>query len=157
MAEKHLVVHGALCRCQFGTVPDKLCVRSHNKEFANDRDGTKKLLASTREIGPATFEKNTFGSCAKMNNSPCKAVVQSWKDFYPKLTLYHKGKPLTEDSKAVCPIGGAACISILWHGQSAELSASQVKKSDKQSCATLNPLLDMEEVKRELEDTAYYH
>lgn len=157
MAKKHLVVHGALCSCRFGTLPDTLCVRSHSREFANDRGGMEKRIASTKETGPATFERNSFGTCAKLNNSPCKVVVQAWKNFYPGMTLYHGGKVLTEDSKAVCPAGGSACISILWHGQAAELSASQLQKSDKQSCATLNPLLDMEEMQQQPEDSRYYH
>jgi hypothetical protein len=46
MAEKHLVCHGAICMCNFGATPDKLSVKSHKKEFINDKDGSKKMIAS---------------------------------------------------------------------------------------------------------------
>ena len=37
MAEKHIVVQGAMCKCQFGQAPDKIKVLSHKKEYANDK------------------------------------------------------------------------------------------------------------------------
>jgi hypothetical protein len=45
-----------------------------------------KLMATHVDIGP-TFEKNTFGSCKKMNNNPCQAVVTQWSGYYEKITL----------------------------------------------------------------------
>jgi hypothetical protein len=44
MAEKHIVVQGAVCKCQFGQVPDTIKVLSHRKEYANDKDASKKLI-----------------------------------------------------------------------------------------------------------------
>ncbi len=41
MAEKHIVVQGATCKCQFGQAPDKLKVFTHQKEYANDKDASK--------------------------------------------------------------------------------------------------------------------
>jgi len=32
MADKHLVCDGALCKCKYGTIPDKLKVLTHQKE-----------------------------------------------------------------------------------------------------------------------------
>lgn len=156
MSEKYLVVQGALCKCSYGTAPDKLKVLSHQKEYANDSSGSKKLLASTKDIGPATFEANMFGTCAKMNNNPCKAVVQEWKGYYDKITLTHKGKVLTEDSKAICPVGGNACIEVVWHGQTVAAGASGLAKTDKRAHAALNPLINTEEIQDELDETPDY-
>ena len=157
MADKHVVVQGAMCKCQFGTVPDKLKVLSHTKEYANDSDGTKKLIASTKEIGAATFEKNCFGSCAKMNNNTCKAVVQEWTKYYEKTILNNKGKILTEESKAICPVAGSPCIEILWHGQTGSVSNGSVSKTDKRLHAQQNPLVDTEEIQEEMNGANYYN
>ncbi len=81
MAGKHLVVDGAMCMCNFGTSPDNLKVKTHQQEYANDKDGAAKYIASTKDIG-STFQKNSFGSCAKQKNNPCTAVVTEWKGFY---------------------------------------------------------------------------
>jgi len=129
MAEKHLVCDGAMCKCTYGTTPDKLKVLTHTKEYINDPKGSKKLTASTKDIN-ATFEKNTFGSCAKQNNKPCQAVVTEWKGFYDKITLTHGGKVLLEDSKATCPVGGAGCITIIFHGQKAAVTQHNKEKAD---------------------------
>ena len=123
MSSKHAVVHGATCTCQFGDFPDKLMVLSQMKNYANDDSGSKKLLASTMDIGPATFEKNTFGLC-KMQPmgstfKPCQIVVTKWDGAYENVILSNQGKILLEDSKGTCPIGASPCISILNHGQTA--------------------------------------
>lgn len=68
MAEKHIVVQGAVCKCQFGQLVDKIKVLSHKKHYANDKDASKKLIVTTNEIGGATLEKNTFGNCPKNGN-----------------------------------------------------------------------------------------
>ena len=94
MGEKSIVVQGASCKCQFGTAPDKLKVLSHTKEYANDKDASKKLIATTKEIGATTFEKNSFGSCKKMNNNPCKPSITEWKGFYAAVTLSNDGQIL---------------------------------------------------------------
>ena len=138
MADKHLVCEGALCKCTYGTMPDKLKVLTHSKEYINDPKGQSKLTASTKDIN-ATFEKNTFGSCAKQNNKPCQAVVTEWTGFYNKITLTHGGKALLEDSKATCPIGGADCIAIIFHGQMAEITQQNKDKGDDDVLAHLYP------------------
>ncbi len=156
MAEKHVVVQGALCKCRFGTAPDHLKVLSHAKEFANDDGGVKKLVASTKEVGAATFEKNCFGSCAKMNNNLCKAIVQEWTDYYEKTVLNHQGKILTEESKAVCPVAGSPCIEIIWHGQTASVTKSSAAKSNKNLHAQQNPLVNTGEIEDEMNGMYYY-
>lgn len=141
MAEKHLVCHGAVCQCNFGSAPDKLSVNTHQKEYINDADGSQKRIATDKDIAK-TFQANTFGTCAKMNNNPCQVTVTQWKGFYEKTTLANGGKILLEDSKATCPIGGPDCIKITFHGQVAEVSATNVKNSKPEVVSALNPLVE---------------
>ena len=90
MSEKHVVVHGATCKCKFSETPqtDKLKVLSQTKEFANDKDVSKKLIATDKEIGQ-TLEKNSFGKCklqpTSSGNLPCQAVITKWNDVYEKV------------------------------------------------------------------------
>lgn len=154
MGAKHLVCHGALCMCNFGSAQDKLVVNTHSKEFINDADGAEKMIASTKDINK-TFEKNTFGSCSRQNNNPCQAVVSEWKGFYEKVTLENSGKILLEDSKATCPIGGPDCIKIEFHGQTAQVSKRNAEKMDPEVHNSLNPLVDLEEITEE-ETPDYY-
>jgi hypothetical protein len=153
MGSKHMVCHGAICQCNFGATPDKLVVSSHQKEFINDQDGSKKFLASSKEIGAAVFEKNTFGPCQKQptpgGNKPCQAVVQEWSGVYEKITLSNKGKILLEDSKATCPIGGPDCIKITFHGQVNAPAPSSVKKANKEVMQVLNPVVNRDDFEEE--------
>lgn len=144
MSEKHLVCQGALCRCNFGTTPDKLKVLTQSKRFINDKEGGQKLMATNKDIGK-TFEKNMFGNCAKLNNNPCQVSVTQWSGFYKKITLEeNSGNALLEDSKATCPIGAPDCITIINHGQTAEVSQQNVKNADKEVLAEVFPFMDLE-------------
>jgi len=145
MPDKYIIVQGATCQCNFGSAPDKLKVLSQKKEYANDGNGAFKLIASTKDIG-STFFANTFGSCAKQNNKPCTTVVTEWTAFYDKTTLTNGGKVLVEDSKATCPIGGAGCIKVINHGQSAEVSKEQVQKAEPKLQKALNPAVDPKKI-----------
>lgn len=141
---KHFVVQGALCLCKFSETPmtDKLKVKSHTKEYANDAEGKDKLIASTMEIGQ-TLEKNTFGNCKLQPTGssymPCQAVITKWSGFYEKVTLSNKGKILLEDSKATCPVGGPDCITIKNHGQKSELTQQNLDNADDDVLAILYP------------------
>lgn len=148
MAEKHLVVDGAMCMCDFGTTPDFLTVLTHKREYANDKEGTTKYIASTKDIG-STFKKNCFGSCAKQRNNPCTAVVTEWKGFYENTTLTNGGKIILEDSTATCPIGGAGCIKIKKHGQTAEPNSQSFKHAEPKVSRVLNPAVDPRELTEE--------
>lgn len=143
MAEKHIVVQGATCKCQFGKTPDKLKVLSHQKEYANDKHANKKLIATTKDIGTATFEKNTFGSCAKMNNGPCKPNITVWEGFYKDEQLSNGGYVLLEDSKASCAIGGMPCVEITDHGQVSEPNQQNFSNAKPAVHAQLNPMADI--------------
>lgn len=143
MSEKHLVCQGAICRCNFGTTPDELKVLTQSKRYINDKDGSQKLIATHMDIGK-TFEKNTFGNCAKLNNNPCQVVVTQWSGFYEKIILQdNSGKVLLEDSKATCPIGSPDCITILNHGQTAEASKKNVENADEEVLAELVPFVNI--------------
>ena len=145
MSEKHLVCQGALCRCNFGTAPDKLKVLTQSQRYINDKSGSQKLMATSKDIGK-TFEKNMFGNCSKLNNNPCQVSVTQWSGFYKKITLEENGgNALLEDSKATCPIGSPDCITIINHGQTAEVSKQNVKNADKEVLAELFPFMDLTE------------
>lgn len=148
MSEKHLVCHGALCQCNYGTAPDKLMVKTHQKEYINDADGTEKLIATDKDIAK-TFEKNNFGSCSKLNNNACQVSVTEWKGFYEKTTLEHGGKILLEDSKAACAIGGPDSIKITFHGQVTQTSGSNVSNTKPETMEAINPMVAASEMKED--------
>ena len=138
MSKKHLVCHGALCKCQFGTAPDKLVVLTQKKIYINDEKSSEKLVATTMELGP-TFEKKTFGTCA-MTNSSCVPNITLWDGFYDKVTLPNQGNPLLEDSKGTCAIGGTPCVEILFHGQVAEATPVNEQNTDEELVPLINAL-----------------
>lgn len=149
MAEKHFVVQGATCQCNFSVEPkiDNLKVKTQSKHYANDKDSSDKLIATDKDIGQ-TLEKNTFGKCKKQPNGsgdflPCKAVITKWSGVYEKVTLSNQGKVLLEDSKATCPMGGPDCIVIKNHGQVAEISEKNVKNTEPETSAQIFPGIDL--------------
>lgn len=133
------------------TGSDKLKVLTHQKEYANDKAASKKLIVTTKEIGGATFEKNTFGNCTKMGGPPppCKIMVTEWQNFYDKVQLSNGGFIIVEDSKAVCAVAGTPCIEIIDHGQRAEAGSQNFKNADKDVQQQINPLVDAEEMRKE--------
>lgn len=146
MSGKHLVCQGATCQCNYGTTTDKLKVLTQSKRYINDKEARTKLLATHKDLG-STFEKNTFGSCAKQNNKPCQAIVTAWSTYYDKITLAdNKGNALLEDSKGTCPIGGTDCIRIINHGQTAEITQSNIDHADQEVLTELFPLVNLKEL-----------
>lgn len=153
MAVKEKVVHGALCKCQFGTTPDKLAVLTHQKWYANDKDGKEKLIATHKDIG-LPFQNKTFGSCKKMNNAPCVPSVIKWEGYYEK-EKYNPpgGYVLVEDCKATCAVSGTACIEFLKSGQIGQPTKKNMKNADDELQAHVNPLVNMKEMnKKDLYD-----
>ena len=151
MSEKHMVVQGAICKCTLSVEPktDVLKVKTQSKHYANDKDGAKKLLATTKEIGK-TLEKNTFGKCKKQPSGsdylPCLVQITEWSKFYEKVTLSNDGKILIEDSKATCSRGTPESIEIIDHGQIAAPSEQNFKSANPDVQNRINPLLDLAEV-----------
>jgi hypothetical protein len=148
MSEKAIVVQGAMCKCQFGQAPDKMKVLSHKKEYANDSGGSQKLIVTSMEIGPATLEANTFGSCPKSGSPPppCKPVITEWKDCCKDIRLSNGGYIVLENSKAVCAIAGTPCIEIIHHGQMGVPCLQNVDNVDKDVQGQLNPMVNPEEM-----------
>ena len=158
MSEKHIVVQGATVKCKFSVEPktDVLKVKTQTKHYANDKEGSEKLIATTKDIGQ-TLGANTFGKCKMQplpfgQYKPCQAVITEWSAFYEKVTLSNQGKILLEDSKATCPIGGPDCIEITKHGQKAAVSKQNVKKANPVIHSQLNPLVNMAELQETMED-----
>lgn len=146
MAEKRLIVNGAICMCNFAPKPDKLKVLTNTKEFANDSDGSRKAIATTLDIA-ATFESGTFGPCSKrLFSPPCVAMITEWSGFYDQVQLSNGGYPLLEDSKATCPIGGKDCIIIVFHGQTDEITPQNVANADPAVTQILNPTAKTENI-----------
>ena len=135
MSEKYIVVHGATCQCKFSVAPqtDELKVLSQKKDYANDKEGTKKLIATDKEIGQ-TLVKNSFGKCKLQPSGksflPCMATITKWSNVYEAVVMSNEGKILKEDSKATCPIGGPDCITIVNHGQKTEGSIQNIKNAN---------------------------
>ncbi|GAA4107067.1 hypothetical protein GCM10022393_02010 [Aquimarina addita] len=158
MSKKFVVVKGAQCECKFGDSPDALKITSHSKYYASDKNGADKLIATTMELGGATFQSNTFGKCKLQptgsSYKPCQIVVSKWIGFYQDVELGNGGKILVEDSKAVCPISGSPCISITDHGQAAEGSVSSGNE-DQQVQQQLNPLSNPTEQPSELKQIQF--
>lgn len=149
MSEKHVVVQGAECECQHGDMPDKLKVASHSYEYANDKDGSEKLIATTLEIGQP-FEKNTFGNC-KLQPTPsgyktCQPNITEWQDFYEDVIMKNGGNILLEDSMAICAIAGSPCVKVTDHGQVTEAGEQNMKNADEDTSAQLNPLVNPSEI-----------
>jgi predicted chitinase len=138
MAEKHFVVQGAACKCNFGSAPDKLKITANDRDYINDGDGSAKPIASSKDIGQP-LEAKTFGSCS-VTRSSCSPAITQWQGFYEKVTLTNGGKILTEDSKAICSVSGSPCVSILFHGQTAAVNSAHFDKVQVETMAALNPM-----------------
>jgi len=150
MSTKHLVCQGAICKCQFGELPDTLKVLTHKKHFINDKDAKEKLVATTADTG-MTFEKNTFGQCKLQpmgpgSFKPCQPVLQQWTGHYEKIKYeINSGNPLLEDSKGICAISGSPCIEIIFHGQTAEPTQKNIDNTRDEVLTELMPFVDIKE------------
>ncbi|RAV30763.1 DUF4280 domain-containing protein [Sinomicrobium soli] len=142
MSSGKIVCQGALCECRYGDFPDTLQVVSKHKEYVNESDGSDKMIATHMDVGQP-FEKKTFGQCKLQPTpggyKPCQVQVAEWQDFYEKVTLSNGGKVLTEKSKATCPVAGAPCITVSFHGQTASPTSQQMEQADEETHVMLNP------------------
>lgn len=147
MKGKAIVVQGATCICKFGTAPDRLKVLSHQKEYANDKEGNRKLIVTTKDIG-ATFEMNCFGVCTKKGYPPppCKVMVTEWTKFYREVELCNGGNIILETSEAVCATAGTPCIQIIHHGQITEPGLINFQHVNPEVQGQLNPLVNVNEM-----------
>lgn len=145
MAEQFLVCQRAECKCCYGSSPDNLLVKTQSTRYIND-NGSQKLLATNKELGQ-TFEKNTFGSCSKKKGNACTVSVTEWCNVYEKITLEENhGYALIDCSKATCPIGSKGCISIIWHGQTAQVNLLNIVNINENILNQLMPLVNQNEL-----------
>ncbi len=151
---KAIVCQEAEVECMHGDMPDKIVSVTTNNQYVNDPDGAKKMIVTTMDIGQP-FEKKTFGQCKLQPTiagfKPCQPQIQEWQDFYEKVTLDDGGNPILEDSKAICPIAGAPCIRIKFHGQSAGMSDSAEEEADEEVQNQINPLASNDDEEEEQE------
>lgn len=143
---KMIVCQGAKCRCNQSETPTQieLKVLSQMKYYINDGEGSQKLIASTMDV-PLPFDAPFFGNCklkpSGSNFLPCAPALSQWQKPYENVELSNGGKILTEESTAMCTIGGT--IKIEEHGQDpAQINESQVQNGTLAVATLLNPALD---------------
>jgi len=149
MSEKKLVCHGAICKCQYGDVPDTLEVLTQQKVYIND-SGSHKLVATHMDLG-TPFKVKTFGQCKLQPTGssfkPCMPAITAWDGYFEKTQVkLNQGYPLLEDSKATCAIAGAPCVEITFHGQVAEPSSQNVENVDEEFMSQVFPIFNVKEI-----------
>jgi len=95
------VCHGAICRCDKGTLPSQLQV------LANQTVALQGKAVAT------TLDKLflPFGTCAVKINTPCVPALLLWQDYFDKVSLVAPGcHPLLEKSTIRCALGGTVSI-----------------------------------------------
>lgn len=149
MSRGHIVVDGALCKCKFGNSLDTLVVLSQKKGYINDSGGSKKLIATTMDLG-TPLKSKTFGQCKLQPSNtgflPCIPAIIKWQDSFGKVILSNQGEILTEKSKAICAISGMPCIEFTWHGQTANIESNDIDSADEEILSQLNPLVNIKKM-----------
>lgn len=146
----YVVCHGAKCKCDksvSGAQAD-FEVLSQSTTYINDKDGSKKLVGNTMDLGiPFKVKASTFGQCKLQPTGssylPCIPAVVSWSDPYESVVLDNTGQVLVKDSTASCAIGGT--ISFATHGQ--EQAVSQADAEEAAAQPPLTPVMSEELVR----------
>jgi hypothetical protein len=95
------VCHGAICRCDKGTLPSQLQVLANQTVHLQG-----KAVATTLD---KLFVP--FGTCIAKNNLPCLPVLLIWEKYFDKVSLIAPGcHPLLEKSTIRCALGGQVSI-----------------------------------------------
>ena len=95
------VCHGAICRCDKGTLPSLLQVVANQTVHLQG-----KAVATTLD---KLFVP--FGTCALKYNTPCVPMLLLWQDYFEKVSLIAPGcHPLLEKSTIRCAIGGTVSV-----------------------------------------------
>ncbi len=96
------VCHGAICRCNKGSLPSQLQVVANQTVHLQG-----KAVATTLD---KLFLP--FGTCLLKNNTPCFPMLLMWEKYFERVSLVAPGcHPLLEKSTIRCAVGGE--ISIL--------------------------------------------
>jgi hypothetical protein len=95
------VCHGAICRCDKGSLPSQLQVVANQTVHLQG-----KAVATTLD---KLFMP--FGTCIVKNNTPCLPMLLMWEKYFDKVSLIAPGcHPLLEKSTIRCAIGGEVSI-----------------------------------------------
>lgn len=146
---KHFVIQKGKAMCDKGTSFPSFKVTSHQKHYWNDADGKDDYLAVTEEDVMFNPVAVPFGNCSVKNGQPCSfAPVGKWTKVCEKVKVMRKSC-LTEISELQCIIGGK--ITVMKHGQTAEITMANVRNADSRLMNMINPLFDFEEFRNDLE------
>jgi hypothetical protein len=133
---KIFVVDGAICMCQFGASPGKLCVKNNKFVFLNGGNAMATDMELTNPFLPPAF-----GTCNVTGQSkPCNPAVTKWTNPYEGTLLPQGAKPLTTDSKAICSLAGSECITVKMEGQIEIIGAAQAKAANAEHQGDLDPV-----------------
>lgn len=146
----YVICDGAKCKCDksvSGAQAD-FQVLSQSTTYINDKDGSKKLVGNTMDLGiPFVVKASTFGQCKLQPTGssylPCIPAVVSWSDAYESVVLDNMGQALVNDSVGQCAIGGK--IEFASHGQ--EQGASQSDAAAAAAQPAMTPMMSEEEVR----------
>ena len=98
---QELVCHGALCRCDKGTLPSQLTVTSNQTVSLQG-----KLMATHLD---KLFRP--FGTCVLKNNTPCVPMLLLWEKVHERASIGPgRGRPLLEKSTIRCAVGGEVSV-----------------------------------------------
>ena len=67
-------------------------------------------------------------------------AITQWQDPYDKVDLSNMGQILTEESKAICTIAAAPCVSFTFHGQVATGEPLESSEEQEEVLCYLDPL-----------------
>lgn len=145
---RHFVVQCGKAVCDKGSKLPNFKVTSHEKHYWNNKEGQSDYLAVTEDDITFNPPAMPFGSCSAKNGNPCAfAAAGKWTKTYEKVKVMEK-KCITEISELLCTTGGK--ITILNHGQKAQMGKSSVKNADPKTVRHANPLVDFEEFRDEI-------
>lgn len=147
---KHLVVQCGKAMCDKGSKFPVFKVTSHQKHFWNDKEGQTDYLAVTEDDVMFNPPATPFGNCSVKNGNPCAfAASGKWTKTYEKVKVMGK-KCVTEISELMCSTGGK--ITVMDHGQKAQMGKSNVKSAEPKTVQHANPLVDSEEFKEKFDE-----
>lgn len=146
----YVICDGAKCKCDksvSGAQAD-FQVLSQSTTYINDKDGSKKLVGNTMDLGiPFVVKASTFGQCKLQPTGssylPCIPAIVSWSDAYESVVLDNTGQALVNDSIGQCAIGGK--VEFATHGQ--EQGASQSDAAAAAAQPAMTPMMSEEEVR----------
>ena len=147
---KHFVIQKGKAMCDKGTSFPNFKVTSHQKHYWNDADGKEDYLAVTEDDVQFNPVAVPFGNCSVKNGQPCSfAPVGKWEKPYNKVKVMGKSC-LTEISELQCAIGGK--ITVMKHGQTAEISKQNFKNADPFILSQINPFFNFGEFLDKIEE-----